>query len=81
MRTYLAKRGSTYYFRRAIPIELLPERVADVIQGHKPKSVGQTYGTVPLRAMSDAISRVPRFELDQASVKALHSDIRDRTRR
>lgn len=43
----------------------IPERVADAIQGHAPKSVGQSYGSVPLKTLADAIGKLPRFETEQ----------------
>lgn len=39
----------------------IPERVADAIQGHAPRSAGQTYGQVPLKVMAKAIALIPRF--------------------
>ncbi|MDG5489215.1 hypothetical protein NYR55_11380 [Sphingomonas sp. BGYR3] len=42
----------------------IPERVADAIQGHAPRSVGQSYGSVPLQTLADAIGKIPRFELE-----------------
>jgi integrase len=41
----------------------IAERVADAIQGHAPRSVGQAYGTVSLGAKRDAIEAMPRFIL------------------
>lgn len=41
----------------------IEQRIADAIQGHGPKSVGETYGSVPLKAKADAIARLPRFEV------------------
>lgn len=45
----------------------IEERVADAIQGHAPKSVGQSYGTVTVKAMNDAIAKLPRFEVVERS--------------
>jgi integrase len=42
----------------------MPERIADYIQGHAPKTVGRTYGSVPLIVLRDAIEAMPRFNLD-----------------
>lgn len=42
----------------------MPEIVSDAITGHAPKSVGQTYGSVPLRTLADAIAKLPRFEVE-----------------
>ncbi|MGR6327990.1 DUF6538 domain-containing protein [Sphingomonas sp. XXL09] len=39
----------------------IPERVADAIQGHAPRSVGQSYGAVSLQAKRNAIEAMPRF--------------------
>ena len=41
----------------------ITERVADAIQGHAPRSVGQAYGTVSLGAKRAAIEAMPRFIL------------------
>lgn len=40
------------------------ERIADAIQGHAPRSVGQSYGSVPLETMADAVAAMPRFEVE-----------------
>lgn len=45
----------------------IPERVADAIQGHAPRSVGQAYGSVPLSVLARAIASMPRFELPGVS--------------
>lgn len=41
----------------------IAERVADAIQGHAAKTVGQTYGKVSARARADAMEKFPRFEI------------------
>lgn len=41
----------------------ISERVADFIQGHAPKTVGQSYGSVSLPVLVSAISKIPRFEI------------------
>ncbi len=41
----------------------IPERIADAIQGHAPRSVGQSYGSVSLEAKAKAIASLPRFEI------------------
>lgn len=41
----------------------VPERVADAIQGHAPRSIGQTYGAVSLAAKVKAIEAMPCFEV------------------
>ena len=41
----------------------IPGRVADAIQGHAPRSVGQGYGAVSLAAKARAIDALPRFSL------------------
>lgn len=51
---------------RCIEAEI-PERVADAIQGHAPRSVGQAYGSVPLSVLARAIASMPRFELTNGS--------------
>jgi integrase len=45
----------------------IQERVSDAITGHAPKTVGQTYGRVPLSAMVEAIERIPRFAVGGVS--------------
>ncbi len=42
----------------------MPERVADAIQGHAPRSVGQTYGRVSLQAMTAAVLKLPFFDIE-----------------
>ena len=39
------------------------ERVLDAISGHAPRYVGGTYGDITMKAMADAIERLPRFEV------------------
>ena len=41
----------------------MSERIADYIQGHAPKTVARTYGSIPLAVLTDAINRLPRFDL------------------
>ena len=41
----------------------IPERVADAIQGHAPRSVGQTYGSVSLKTQAAAVALLPRYEV------------------
>jgi integrase len=41
----------------------IPQRVADAIQGHAARSVGDTYGDVSVRAMVDGVERLPRIEV------------------
>ena len=41
----------------------IEERVVDAIQGHAPKTVGRTYGKVPVKAMAEAIAKLPRFDV------------------
>ena len=48
---------------RAMQAEI-PERVTDAIQGHAPRSVGQSYGSVPLELKATAIGRMPYFEIE-----------------
>ncbi|MCB4863112.1 site-specific integrase [Sphingobium sp. PNB] len=40
----------------------IPERVADFIQGHAPRTVGQSYGSVSLPVLVAAISKIPSYE-------------------
>jgi integrase len=39
----------------------IEERIADAIQGHAPKSAGQNYGSITLKAMAMAIAKLPNF--------------------
>jgi integrase len=48
---------------QAISANML-ERTSDAITGHAAKTVGQTYGSVPIKAMSEAINKMPRYEID-----------------
>lgn len=41
----------------------MPERIADYIQGHAPKTVGRTYGSIPLKVLAEAIESLPRFKI------------------
>ena len=38
--------------------------VRDTIQGHAPQTVGDAYGEVSVRAMAEAMSKVPRIIID-----------------
>jgi len=42
----------------------IPMRVLDAIQGHAPRTVGEAYGEVTVRAMAEAIERLPRVGVD-----------------
>ncbi|WP_152047172.1 site-specific integrase [Aureimonas psammosilenae] len=42
-------------------------RVVDAIQGHAPRTAGETYGDVSLKARKAAIDRIPRIEIGNAS--------------
>jgi integrase len=42
------------------------ERVSDAITGHAAKTVGQTYGSVSLKAMSAAVEQLPRYKIGVA---------------
>lgn len=44
----------------------MEERVADAIQGHAAKTVGRTYGRPPLKALAEAIAKLPRFDVSGA---------------
>ncbi|MBD8680002.1 site-specific integrase [Sphingomonas sp. CFBP 13720] len=39
----------------------MPERFMDAIQGHAARSVGQTYGRVPIKTLAEAVAKLPRF--------------------
>ncbi|UAK25744.1 site-specific integrase [Sphingomonas nostoxanthinifaciens] len=53
--------GWRHTFKTLAMATEMPERIADAIQGHSAKSIGRTYGSVPLKTMADAIGRIPRF--------------------
>lgn len=40
----------------------MPMRVLDAIQGHAPRTAGEAYGEVTVKAMADAMERLPRIE-------------------
>lgn len=48
----------------------IPERVADAIQGHAPRSVGQTYGSVSLKTLAAAVASMPRYEVPGLTLPA-----------
>ncbi|MCJ2127594.1 hypothetical protein MKK51_01810 [Methylobacterium sp. E-045] len=39
------------------------DRVLDAIQGHAPRTAGDAYGEVTVKAMADAVGRLPRIEI------------------
>jgi integrase len=39
----------------------IPERVADALQGHAPKTVGQSYGSVPIPTLAAAVASLPKY--------------------
>ncbi|QDM40619.1 tyrosine-type recombinase/integrase [Altererythrobacter sp. TH136] len=41
----------------------IEERVVDAIQGHSPKTTGRRYGKPSVKALAEAIAKVPRFEV------------------
>ncbi|MEV5024225.1 tyrosine-type recombinase/integrase [Sphingobium sp. LMA1-1-1.1] len=41
----------------------IPERVTDFIQGHAPRTVGQSYGSVSLPLLVSAISKIPPYDI------------------
>jgi len=50
---------------KSIMLDLgVPERIGDTLQGHAPRSVGQTYGNVPLKALKRAIDAIPMISLE-----------------
>lgn len=53
--------GWRHTFKTLAMAAEIPERIADAIQGHAPKTVGQTYGAPPMKIMADAITKIPRF--------------------
>lgn len=44
----------------------VPERVADALQGHAAKTVGQTYGSVPIGTLAGAVAQLPRYQVPGA---------------
>jgi integrase len=42
----------------------IEERVVDVIQGHSPSTTGRRYGKPPLKALAEAIGKLPRIEVE-----------------
>jgi len=42
----------------------MEERVADYIQGHAPKTVGRTYGSIQMSVLVAAIGSLPRFNVE-----------------
>jgi integrase len=55
-----------HYFKTLSYLVGIEERVVDVIQGHAAKSTGRTYGKPPLKALAEAIGKLPRFEVEGA---------------
>src|ERR1700729_3712434 len=41
----------------------IPTRILDAIQGHAPRTAGDSYGEVTVKAMAQAMERVPRVEV------------------
>jgi integrase len=41
----------------------IPTRILDAIQGHAPRTAAEGYGEVTVKAMADAMERVPRVEV------------------
>lgn len=55
--------GWRHTFKTMMVDANISERIADAIQGHAPRSVGQTYGRVSLKTMHEAIIALPRFDI------------------
>lgn len=50
---------------KTVGLELkVDARVLDAIQGHAPRTAGEHYGDVSLKAKRDAISKFPRYQLE-----------------
>lgn len=62
--------GWRHTFKTLAMATEMPERIADAIQGHAPKTVGQTYGAPPVKTMADAIAKIPRFIVNGLPVAA-----------
>ena len=62
--------GWRHTFKTLAMTTEMPERIADAIQGHAPKTVGQTYGAPPVKTMADAIAKIPRFIVNGLPVTA-----------
>lgn len=43
----------------------IQDRVLDAIQGHAPRTMGDTYGEVSIRTRIDAINKMPRYNLTE----------------
>jgi integrase len=43
----------------------IPTRILDTIQGHAPRSVADTYGSVTLKAMAAEITKLPACDLTE----------------
>ncbi|AYJ87292.1 hypothetical protein D3Y57_16810 [Sphingomonas paeninsulae] len=56
--------GWRHLFKTQAIASNMLERTSDAITGHAPKSVGQTYGSVPIKAMAEAIDKMPCFAVD-----------------
>jgi hypothetical protein len=41
----------------------IPTRILDAIQGHAPRTASESYGDVTVKAMAQAMERVPRVEV------------------
>lgn len=48
----------------------MPERIADYIQGHAPRTVGRTYGSVLMSTLVEAIESLPRFHVESEAATA-----------
>ena len=54
--------GWRHRFKTLARLLVIPEYLADKIQGHAPSSQGRRYGSVPLVTMSEAIEKLPRYQ-------------------
>ncbi|MCC8941038.1 integrase [Bradyrhizobium sp. Arg68] len=56
--------GWRHRFKAIGPDHKIGDRVLDAIQGHAPRTAGDRYGDVSLRAKHSAINSLPRYRLD-----------------
>lgn len=48
----------------------MAERVLHAMQGHSPKTVGDTYGDVTIKALALEVAKLPRYEVNTVTQKA-----------
>ena len=58
--------GWRHRFKTLAREEGIDPRVADCLQGHAPRTAGDDYGDITLKAKAAAIGKLPRYELEPA---------------